>query len=103
MRNVGSTPRLLTGLAALVLASSVMAHGHDRQGEVHVMPIDELKNAYLSCSRAALQSRPDNGNIMHCSVIYEALKRRAFNGDFEKLLAWSQAQPRPATSRSPGS
>jgi hypothetical protein len=57
------------------------------------LPVDELKRVYLSCSDAALDRRLGNGGIQYCSMIYEELKRRAFDGDFERLLAWSRAQP----------
>jgi hypothetical protein len=30
--------------------------------------------------------------VKACSVFYEELKKRAFDGDFDKLLAWSRAQ-----------
>lgn len=55
--------------------------------------VEELKRAYLSCSDAALGGRLNNGGIQQCSVVYEELKQRAFDGDFERLLAWSKGQP----------
>jgi hypothetical protein len=47
---------------------------------------------YLACDHAAMQGRLDSGAIAQCSVLYEELKRRAFDGDFDKLLAWSRNQ-----------
>lgn len=57
--------------------------------------IDELKRAYLSCSRAALGSQLDRAGVMQCSVIYEVLKQRAFGGEFDTLYAWSRQIPMP--------
>jgi hypothetical protein len=54
--------------------------------------IEELKTIYLSCDREAMRARLTNAMIMQCSVVYEELKWRAFDGDFEKLLAWSRSQ-----------
>jgi hypothetical protein len=54
-------------------------------------PIGALKQAYLACNDAALQRALGGGEAAICSVIYEALKRRAFDGDFQRLLAWSRA------------
>jgi hypothetical protein len=81
-------------LAALVLSSAaappVLAHSHDSD-EVARLSIDQLKRFYLWCGRAAAGGQLDNGAIMQCSIFYEALKQRGFDGDFERLLAWSRA------------
>ncbi len=83
-------------LGALVLvgiaAPSALGHSHDSE-EVDRLSIDQLKRFYLWCGRAAADGQLDNGAIMQCSIFYEALKQRAFNGDFEQLLAWSSANP----------
>ena len=55
--------------------------------------IDDLKNTYLSCDRAAMGGKLDTPGIMLCSIVYEELKHRAFGGDFDKLLAWSNTHP----------
>ena len=57
-----------------------------------VGPIDDLKRSYLACHRASMRLALDSGEAMHCSVVYEALKHRAFGGDFERVLAWSHKQ-----------
>ena len=54
--------------------------------------IAQLKAAYLACSDAADRGELSNAEIMYCSVVYEELKRRAFGGDFERLLAWSRSE-----------
>ena len=54
--------------------------------------VANLKISYLSCERAAITGRLASADVMHCSVIYEELKRRAFDNDFEKLSAWVRSQ-----------
>ncbi len=54
--------------------------------------VEELKVAYLNCNREAVAGRLDHGTIQGCSVVYEALKEKAFGGEFARLLAWSRAQ-----------
>lgn len=79
--------------AALVLvggaAPAALGHSH-QSAEVERLSIEQLKRFYLWCARAATDGQLDNGAIMQCSVFYEALKERAFGGDFERLLAWSR-------------
>jgi hypothetical protein len=43
-----------------------------------------------------MRSQLGSNDIAVCSMIYEELKKRAFHGDFEKLLAWSKAQANSA-------
>jgi hypothetical protein len=92
---VGSVARAAIGLAALMFVSlaAPMAHGQSPDGGPQAVLIDELKSVYLSCSSAAADGRLDTAAIMQCSIVYEELKRRAFGGDFGRLLAWSRAQP----------
>jgi hypothetical protein len=40
----------------------------------------------------------ETGAIMMCSVIYEELKHRAFDGDFPRLKAWADQHLRPQRS-----
>lgn len=50
--------------------------------------IPRLKAQYLACDEEATHSVLDAGSAMRCSQIAEALKQRAFDGDFERLLQW---------------
>jgi hypothetical protein len=86
-------------VTVLMLAASAMpAAQSDTLGELNSVPIDQLSSTYLSCSSAATSGRLDTAAIMQCSVAYEVLKRRAFGGDFEKLLAWSKARTSTITA-----
>jgi hypothetical protein len=81
--------RLTHRVAALVLA--VAGLGDAQGGDLKQVPVAELKSAYLSCSDMILSRQP-RSTIMWCSLVYEELKAKAFDGDFEKLLAWARAQ-----------
>ncbi len=89
------TFKAVIGFVALMpmVVGTTMAHSQSHAGKPIVIPIDELKSVYLACNRAATGGQLNTGGIMKCSVVYEELKRRAFGGDFHKLLAWSKAQP----------
>lgn len=56
------------------------------------MPIDQLKRVYLGCERAASFGDLGTEGVMECSIAYEELKRRAFDGDFRRLKAWFDTQ-----------
>lgn len=59
--------------------------------DAETMPsIDELKRSYVDCERRALLERIPSDEIMQCSVVYEDLKRRAFDGNWIKLWQWSR-------------
>ena len=93
MKAMRSYPIALT-LAAL-LAST--AHGYTIDGERVDAAVDALKLEYLACHRSSMSGQLSTGGIMHCSIVYEELKHRAFDGDYDRLLAWSNAQ-RPVHS-----
>lgn len=59
--------------------------------DAETMPsIDALKRAYIDCERRALVQRIPADEIMQCSVVYEDLKRRAFDDNWIKLWQWSR-------------
>lgn len=53
--------------------------------------IDHLKAAYLACDEQATHTVLDIGTAARCSQIADALKQRAFDGDFERLIQWWRA------------
>jgi hypothetical protein len=57
--------------------------------------IEDLKRLYLECDRASMVQVLTSGDAMMCSTVYEALKRHAFDGDFDRLLMWSRANASP--------
>ncbi|TFY96551.1 hypothetical protein [Ramlibacter rhizophilus] len=52
------------------------------------LPDPCLKSLFHACSAAAGESLLDGADAALCSMSYEALLRRSFNGDFQALLAW---------------
>ena len=77
----------------LVALTSLGAHGQADEGLSKAVPVDELKRLYTACERSSMRRVLGAEEIAQCSVVYEALKQRAFGGDLEKLLVWSRAQP----------
>lgn len=79
-------------LAALILAPMHPALAQQAATDRAQMPIGTLKADYLECARRAALSRQDTGDVMRCSIAYEELKRRVFDGDFRRLQKWTEAQ-----------
>ena len=98
----------LSALAAMLIAGGLLTTSGVEAGEstrtsAHAarlvsafrdVPEQELKSFYRNCSRAAVAGSLSSGEIALCSIGYEVLLQRAFDGDFRALLAWSRSQPR---------
>jgi len=105
----------LAGTAAISVTLAAMAPGDayaddncvdSTQAQYSPLPaagigasVEDLMSLYLQCDRAALAGRLTQSDAMLCSSVYEALKHRAFGGDFEKLLVWSRAPAQRAGER----
>ncbi len=81
-----------TTLLCFVAAGAFAAPHSAKITRLQQAPVDVLKVLYQNCNREAHAGRLDGGAIMGCSMVYEALKQRAFGGDFARLLAWSRVQ-----------
>ena len=53
-----------------------------------------LKQLLVECSAAASRELLDTGTAFACSLGYEALLRRGFNGNFQAMLAWWRSPER---------
>jgi hypothetical protein len=51
----------------------------------------DLKRVFLACDKASSTARLALHDAVQCSMVYEELKARAFDGDYDKLLAWWRA------------
>ena len=80
-------------IVMLVALTAPSAVGQADESRLKTMTVDDLKSLYLACDRAAMRGLLAAGAIAQCSAVYEELKRRAFGGDFERLLAWSRLDP----------
>jgi len=78
--------------ALIAALASPIASGQTRRTDARNPSVDELKVAYLACDRAALTRALSGPEAMDCSVVYEEFKRRAFDGNFDRLLAWHRSQ-----------
>jgi hypothetical protein len=81
-----------TSVLALAALNTTLVVAQDRRTNLNDLTLDQLEEVYLSCERAATGGELSTAGIMQCSIIYEELKWRAFDGDFDKLLAWAQGQ-----------
>lgn len=77
----------LTVLAAMLSTPVV---GQVTEPEIEALPLEHLKRVYLACEAGVANGTLDSGSVGQCSIVYELLKRRAFEGDFERLFAWSR-------------
>ena len=84
------TLAIVIGCVALFVVATVHSNGANNAS--HPTTVDELKRAYLLCNRTAMNGSMKHAAAMQCSILYEQLKERAFDGDFYKLLEWSRAQ-----------
>jgi hypothetical protein len=64
-----------------------------RLTQLRALPEAELKDAYSTCSRHAMERALGAGEAVACSIVYETLLRAVFGGDFEALLLWSRNHP----------
>lgn len=95
-----------SALLGFLVTGAVSAPDTSATDPLQRASVDALKAVYLECNRETLAGHLDRGALMGCSMVYEALKRKAFGGDFLELLAWSRAQdaapvemPPPAAQR----
>lgn len=76
----------------LILLLAALAGPADAAAQPDVLRtcsrVPALKASYLACERAALGGEMPAGEIARCSVVYERLKDRAFDGSFRALRAW---------------
>jgi hypothetical protein len=68
--------------------------------QLQTVPEAELKHAYSTCSRHAMERVLGSGEAAACSILYETLLSTVFGGDFEALLMWSRGQSNSATEAS---
>ncbi len=77
---------------ALFLVSAMLAFGSAGvagAADLHEVAVPALKRAYLECERRALTDTLSTGQIAECSIVYERLKERAFEGDWKRLREWT--------------
>lgn len=96
MDTPSSTPRRIAAVFGCTIVAALAlppAHSSALSDQLKSASIEDLKHLYLECDRASTAGALTRADVMMCSTVYEVLKRRAFDGDFDKLLAWSRANP----------
>lgn len=92
--------KTLTSLAcaaALALSfATTLAQTGTKEMPLPDLSDEQLEAEYLACERAAGEGLLGIDLATHCSIVYEAFKSRAFDGDFDRLLAWWQQHQAPA-------
>jgi hypothetical protein len=89
-----------THLAAVILAFPLLApaaRGEPDRIAPKALPVDALKVAYLACDRETSRGRMDPGIASRCMAISSELMQRAFEGDFDRLIAWWRTEKARAT------
>jgi hypothetical protein len=88
------TSTAITTIALLLgcIASASAQQPQSESGDKKQLTVAELKTIYLDCDRDVMRGLLGGAEAKACSVVYEELKKRAFDGDFDKFLAWSRVQ-----------
>lgn len=77
-------------------AGLVPAHPLDSREETlaqfEALPPACLKSMFMACTAAASETFMDLGSAATCSIGYEALLKRGFDGNFNALMAWWRAE-----------
>jgi hypothetical protein len=65
----------------------------ERLAQFETLPETCLKTMVVECSTVASQQMLDAASAASCSMSYEALLKRSFNGNFQEMLAWWRSRP----------
>ena len=84
--------RILCAVLVTLALSSPSRAGPATQVALRQLSVAELKAVYLGCERSAMRTLLGPGDAASCSIAFEELKRRAFDGDFENFLKWWRSQ-----------
>lgn len=79
------------GCAVIAALGAPIASSQTRSDDVQSQSIEELKGIFLACDQAARNGLVATSDVFRCSIAYEELKKRAFGGNFDRLVAWYQA------------
>jgi hypothetical protein len=78
----------MTGLSRAEPAAVARTAARASLGQPEAATIEQLKRAYLQCDHYATKGLLSQSDAARCSSVHEALKARAFDGDFDRMLAW---------------
>ena len=72
-----------------------LADRKDELARLQQQPDHCLKTVFMRCSLASEQRLLETETAFACSMAYEALLKKSFEGDFKALLAWWQSTRTP--------
>jgi len=78
----------LLAAAALAFAAAAPVAAQPVPKDPSAVSIGQLKDNYLACERMAMRGALDSRTAAVCSAYYEALLKRGFDGDFDRMFAW---------------
>ena len=87
---------LSLSIALPLLAAGLTATAQPDPGDFSQLSIEQLKANYLGCDRISSERRMSMDEAHFCVLIGEALKSRAFDGSFARLIDWWRAEKRRA-------
>ena len=97
---------ILIPLRAITLSATLAAatFGTAAQVTAPVEParldIPSLQSIYLRCADESTRSVLDSVTFAYCSAVGDALRDRAFDGSFERLIAWWHGARTPRATES---
>jgi hypothetical protein len=88
--------RIASHGAAIMISLGVFQSAEaNESSRVSSMSIEDLKGIYLGCEQAATTRKLNGGDVIYCSLVYEELKEKAFEGDFRRIKSWLDSHTIP--------
>ena len=95
----------LIPLRAMTLAATLAAAAFGVPAQVAApagparLDIPRLQAIYLRCADASTRSVLDSVDFAFCAAVGDALRDRAFDGSFERLIAWWHGARTPVAAQ----
>ena len=91
--------RILLTLALML--AGVAAAGPPQRQHLAAVDIPTLERAFIECDHRSMQTMLSAAEAAICSMVFEDLKQRGFEGDFGKFMAWWRIQRGRAAAPQP--
>ena len=88
-------------LALALLQAGVAAAGPPQRQHLAAVDIPTLERAFIECDHRSMQTMLSAAEAAICSMVFEDLKQRGFEGDFGKFMAWWRIQRGRAAAPQP--
>lgn len=87
---------LSLSIALPLLSAGLAATAQPDPGDLSRLSVEQLKVNYLGCDRISSERRLAFEEAHFCVLIGEALKARAFDGSFARMIDWWRTEKRRA-------